>query len=122
MSIQPSPLVFVAQSYINENCSSSDKEQQDLALEIIESYIKGNITYEEALQQFSSVVKNTAPLDKIRNILAVDEEPLPAQPEADNQPAINSLSAQSRKRKLNPWDQVEDNRLLAGIHRYGLEN
>ncbi|OHT04890.1 Myb-like DNA-binding domain containing protein [Tritrichomonas foetus] len=38
-----------------------------------------------------------------------------------DQNQIRQLSAHKR-RKINPWNQVEDFRLLAGIHKYGLDN
>lgn len=119
---QPSPLILVAQSYIIENCSSIDQAQQDSALAIIEKYINGFIHYDEACKEIQQYISSTIPLEKIHSILTVNEEPLPPIDQSSIDQDQLSSSSLSRKRKLNLWDQMEDIRLLAGIHRYGLEN
>lgn len=129
--IQPSqtnsPLIDVANSYLSECCSSIEQSQKDVAFDALKSYINGLLTYEAAAQRIKNAIQTTSPIDKIRTILTVDENPLPPQENTsingiDPLSSTYGINSMSAKRKLNPWDPLEDARLLAAIHRYGVEN
>ncbi|OHT13002.1 Myb-like DNA-binding domain containing protein [Tritrichomonas foetus] len=131
-----SPLLPVAQSYIVDSANGADQESQDIALAALEKLLNGTCDYAECRVVFEKHIKNTVALDKIQSILTVDENPLPPLDEEANAIPNNSMpnsfpqkiggyssnSSFSRKRKLNPWEQCEDIRLLAAIHKYGFEN
>jgi hypothetical protein len=60
-------------------------------------------------------IGTTAPLDRICAVLQMTDDKTPGTPP----PASD---AGSLRQKPRPWCENEDNRLLAGIHRFGLES
>jgi hypothetical protein len=61
-------------------------------------------------------IGTTAPLDRIIEVLLVLAHPSVEPPEPPN-----SEISSTTPRKPRPWSRAEDTRLLAGIHRFGLE-
>jgi hypothetical protein len=77
------------------------------------SYIVGTITVDQALMTFQESFGGTDPVQRIKEILETPDEPLPSSPAA---------FAVRDDRKKHPWSQLEDQRLIAGIHRFGVHN
>jgi hypothetical protein len=78
--------------------------------------VHGEISYEECVELFSTVSQCPLAVTKLQTILALGEEPLPL---PGNHPTdcLNLIRQRTR-----PWTEPEDQRLLAGIIRFGLEN
>lgn len=113
MASQRSPLVDIAMTYTREHVSSMTDEEKEEVKSMFVSYIAGNIDYETIAGHFQAKYKNTTAVDRIRDILTVKDEPLPS-PHVVNDIGI--------RKKTQQWTQQEDCRLIAGLHRYGMDN
>jgi hypothetical protein len=81
---------------------------------IVSRYADGRLSYDQASALFEEKFHTTTPIDKIRVILEVQDEPLPPQPDEESEDGL--------RRKTQQWTAAEDARLLAGIRRFGFEN
>ncbi|OHT08899.1 hypothetical protein TRFO_22383 [Tritrichomonas foetus] len=77
-----------------------------------------NLARENLVSVLQRRIGNLQPLEKIEAILAVPDIPLGNANE--NSSNIRDLS--TMRKKTRPWSQIEDMRLLLGVHRNGLEN
>ena len=115
-----SPLIDVAMSYIKlaglHNCEA---ESYKVINELFAQFITNQTpeTRDILCHKLMETIGTTQPLDKIEAILSCEEAPLPVS-NADYKYDQNS----TLRRKTRPWSSIEDIRLLAGIHRYGLDN
>jgi hypothetical protein len=82
----------------------------------MEHYLSGVLTTERAGAIFREKAGTSRPVDRIAAILGVSPEPIV--PAAEPNESLASLV----RKKIRPWTNYEDQRLLAGIHRYGLDN
>jgi nuclear transport factor 2 (NTF2) superfamily protein len=62
-----------------------------------------------------AIIGTTAPLDRISAILQIPKGQVPTAPHRET-------DAASHRQQPRPWSESEDNRLLAAIHRFGLES
>lgn len=114
-----SPLVDVAMSYVKV-AAPKVMEDETVKEEIrvaFEGYISGQTNGEavaEILQQYAG---NIQALERIEAILNTPETPPPL-PRQDYTPD----PFQPMRKKTRPWGINEDTRLLAGIHKFGLDN
>jgi hypothetical protein len=76
-------------------------------------YINGVIDLGAARAFFEAHVHDATPIDRLREILSVCEDPLPPC-------AVGK--GDGHRQKTRPWSGLEDVRLLAAIHRQGLDN
>jgi hypothetical protein len=78
--------------------------------------IDGKMQKDEAALRLSKICsgQKLSAVDTVSRILSVPSQPLPV--------LQDSGIARQGKRRLNPWTSAEDQRLLAGIHKYGIEN
>lgn len=75
------------------------------------------IGYQDCLAMVLPILRTTEPIDAIDSILRVPEQPIPTASGApDGRRKVGSRS------KARPWSSYEDQRLLAGIHRFGLDD
>lgn len=81
---------------------------------ILEKFISGQIDYQTAAKCSLGFGGTCDPVNRLKQIMETSEEPLPIN---ENEPEFLS----SRK-KTRTWTAYEDQRLLAGILRYGIEN
>lgn len=105
------PLVDVALSYAQSAQKNiSDNELGELG-EIFDQFLKGQISKIDASIRVEKIIGTSNLVDKIDSIIQVSEEPIPyTQGESNSRP------------KSKPWTQYEDQRLLAAIHKVGLES
>ncbi|EAX97060.1 Myb-like DNA-binding domain containing protein [Trichomonas vaginalis G3] len=73
--------------------------------------ITNKVSYQEAKLKSISLVGVSDPIDRLYSLLLVPDEPLPTR---------HSSRKYSSSRGSNSWNKIEDQRLLAGIRRYGL--
>ncbi|OHT10470.1 hypothetical protein TRFO_20209 [Tritrichomonas foetus] len=108
--------------------------QQVQVFGIMYNFLKGQINYDNASSMMNNLIGNSAPIDKTQGIMSVTSTPIP-HPDSDSpsstilttsSPISNSISetneiASSRK-KTRVWSTYEDERLLFGIIKFGLDN
>lgn len=104
------PIVEVALSRIaGDNLTPSNRVE---ACSILQRYLLGSISYEDATQLTNNLKLDTAAVELLKEVLEVDKKPIPSRD------AYNLIS---KKAKTRQWSQVEDTRLLAGILKYGTD-
>jgi hypothetical protein len=112
---EASPLLAFALSLFAAEDGALDSAQEAAATKILADFIAGDISSLDATCQLSTVSKNSfIVINKLTDILAVCASPLPDIRE--------HRLARDGHRRLSPWTSPEDNRLLAGIHKFGTEN
>lgn len=109
------PLLAVGLSLAYEINNSLADEQKQILEKSLESFLLNRSTFYECAQIFQSVMGSTKPVDRLSTILQTTEMPIP------NWFSYGSSNNADRK-KTRSWTEYEDQRLLAGIHRFGLEN
>lgn len=112
------PLVAVADSYISEASPKIAPEVMDHLKKVMRSFIYGEMSQEDAKNEFLSAISIARPIERIAAILNVSSTPISPN-DAPNSPM--SILGGARK-KTHPWSEYEDQRLLAAIHKYGLDN
>jgi hypothetical protein len=112
-SKRQSPLPRLAVRFACDICPTLSSSDQDLLHQVIADYTNGSKDYESAKSIFESLVQDSSPVDRIRDILAVGPEPLPPCP---------TTRGDGHRQKTRSWSNIEDLRLLAGIHREGMDN
>jgi hypothetical protein len=110
-----SPLPDLALHYTIEACpdvADSETECEEIKT-LFARHIAGDIDRATLTSIFQSRYRTVVPVDRIREILEVPIEALP--------PALEH-GDHSVRRKTHQWSSSEDVRLLAAIHRFGMEN
>ena len=91
-----------------------DEKQELKLMKIIEQFILNNISYEQATSYFIKEFGTSNPIDQIKLIL--DEAKI-------SQPIPNPFSFSNlQSKKVRHWTRREDNRLLAGVYLYGIND
>lgn len=118
------PLIAVAMSEVRETLSqrknSSDRDVLPEVEACLNEFIYEGRPFAEARHKFVELVGSDAVIIKVDKILKVDDTPLPPAQETFISNATRSHII-SRK-KARPWTEQEDMRLLAAIHKFGLES
>ena len=105
------PLLEVAISYAQDcHHALTDDETRELT-EIFNSFLKGEISKDDTSLAVEKIVGSSQSVEKIDAILQITDDPIPV-PSNESNP----------RPKSKPWSQYEDQRLLAGIHKLGLES
>lgn len=102
---------------------------------LLYKYIKNQISFNDCCVSIYSITGCTYPVEKLKSILSVSKQPLPSSPTYFDQPTKNSyddeiedqnednhLSDRKRRKKCKLWNNIEDERLLAAILKFGLDN
>jgi hypothetical protein len=105
-SSRTSPLFQIGQSYVLEACPMATAETVRSFDRIIDGCISGSLDWTAAIQVSIELIASAHPIKKLQTILTLSPEPLPA------------LTRPGRK-KNDLWLDVEDARLIAGVHRFG---
>jgi hypothetical protein len=110
------PLVSVAYSFIVNECGELPPDKQTRVIALLAVCVTGDPSlYCIILQQIHAFVdQSNSPLLRLYSTVTVPARPIP-----DNE-ARNAVN--TRGRQLNFWPVIEDNRLFAGIHRFGLRS
>lgn len=106
-------LLDVAMSYFPEYLLQTRPDIVAQFSNAMEQYIMGSINFDQACAIVISLGGGTQPVEKMRAILNTGDEPLP-------DPLRDDKSGQ--RHKSRPWSPYEDQRLLAGIRKFGIEN
>ena len=111
-------LVEVGLSHVEGIFPNINTTLYDQLGQIMESYLRGYTSFEMAQQYFLSMFGRIDPLIHIRDIALLRDNPIPSN---DSDEPDESDEVHSRK-KTRTWTNYEDQRLLAGIYRFGLDN
>lgn len=80
---------------------------------ILYEFITGAISYQEAKDQTLKILPTADIIDKLSSLLTVDNHPIPEGRKHD---------LAEKGKKIKSWSSIEDQRLLAGIHKYGCDD
>jgi hypothetical protein len=108
------PLTNVGLSFISELEKPFTPEQLIQIREVLTRYLSRRLSFQECVGVLLPVLGTSQPIERLEAILRTPDVPLPPSTRA---PSTNDARAKSR-----PWTSYEDQRLLAGIHRYGMDN
>jgi hypothetical protein len=106
------PLVAVIMSYIREDSQISEATAQLLENQT-RAYLENRATLRDTAEVFHRYTGTSAPVERLRDIIHTNETPLPKRsgpPECCG------------RRKIRSWTLWDDQRLLAGIYRFGLDS
>ncbi|EAY22227.1 Myb-like DNA-binding domain containing protein [Trichomonas vaginalis G3] len=116
------PLLAVGMQYIREVAPRASAEDLNRIKVVFDDFIEGKVSHDDAVNSFKEIIGTIHPLEKINAVLQVDDTPIPPPSETSNQfSSLYNYQNQSRK-KTHPWTELEDQRLLSGIHKFGLDN
>ncbi|KAH0790832.1 Myb-like DNA-binding domain containing protein [Histomonas meleagridis] len=112
----PEMLVDLGISYIEGFVTSLSQEETTKLRQAFEDYLFEKISYRECQQILNNIVGRDDALARIRDIINIPDEPLPYHEENDLDDSI------SLRKKTRTWTSQEDQRLLAAVARFGLDN
>ncbi|KAH0795978.1 Myb-like DNA-binding domain containing protein [Histomonas meleagridis] len=101
----------MAINFLTEEATSNSLMQSPFfhqAKELFEELINGKHVEEKLSKLLMENLHNERPLERILDILSVDDKPIPY--------IVPQSHLNKRKR---PWSHIEDNRLLAAVHKLG---
>jgi hypothetical protein len=110
-------LIEIAMSYVEASCPEISTADYDTIQFALTRFLRGELTYDECRQHFLATINRDNALVRLQEILSVPSEPIPYHGEAPSDDGRLSL-----RRRTRPWTTGEDQRLLAGIVRFGLDN
>ena len=110
-------LVEIGLSHIEAMSPNIEEEKLTILKENIESYIREKITFEQCNQIFMVVLGKNDPVQMIHDIINLSNDSLPSS-EQDTSPHDD----QNFRKKTRTWSSYEDQRLIGGVYRFGLEN
>jgi hypothetical protein len=96
-----------------ENNYSMSREAETQLKLLLCRLTRGQIPFDQCKRDAALLVPSVKGIDRLSIILTMPESPLP--------PAVPRQCEVSRNRR-HPWTELEDNRLLCGLHRYGLRD
>jgi hypothetical protein len=114
---QPSPLLDVGMGFISELGRPITAEQGLRIREILVRYLARTMSFQACVSVLIPLLGTAQPIEKLEAILRTPDVPLPYA-----NAALAQRVSQDSRAKSRPWTNYEDQRLLAGIHRYGLDN
>lgn len=106
----------VALTYFGDSQFQTPEIRSLVAMHL-RNYIAGAIPFDLLENNVKQIIPNTEPLQHIKSIIEIGQQPIPEQ--QITQPQDDT---ESKRKKSRPWSQYEDDRLIAGILRCGLEN
>jgi hypothetical protein len=80
----------------------------------LQDYLTSRISLDTGRSILQSLIGNTDALERLSRILQTGPDPIPV--------AIAADARDLTRRKTRPWSTCEDERLLCGIYRFGIEN
>lgn len=116
------PILAVIMNDVRDQCKSKDKETLIAVEDLLRQYIYNDMPFAQVHPEFVKLVGTDLPLLKLNTILNMDNKPLPPAPELFISNGLFSKQNQFvARKKARAWTEAEDLRLLAGIHKYGLD-
>lgn len=114
-------MVDLALSDVEDSMNDLSKEMKEKLKDLFTSYVYEEISYEKCRQSLLSLIGRDDSLSRIKEIMMIPDEPLPFDEEQE-QNAKKLDYHMSVRKKNHTWTAIEDQRLLAAVARYGIEN
>lgn len=111
-------LIEVGMSLVEAFFPNIESNVYDQLAKVLESFLRGNTTFDVAKQFYLHVLGRADPIQHIKEIIQLTDDPIPPN---DNEYSETEEDSHMRK-KRSTWTNYEDQRLIAGIYRYGLDN
>ncbi|OHT16673.1 hypothetical protein TRFO_41657 [Tritrichomonas foetus] len=107
----------LALSYVNEYAAPYvSEENKEEAYQTLIELFRQNISYDYAIERCKQLIASVEPAEKIITIFKTSEKPIPTPIRKSEKTVKNG------RRKAHSWSNYEDQRLVAGIYRYGINN
>lgn len=113
-----SPLFAVANEYIKEDCPDINPTVYEDLCVTMSQFIQHFISYDFAARKFESLIGTYRSVQRISSILSQCNLPPSSDTRFRQAQALSVLS----KKKMHQWTEIEDQRLLSAIHKYGTDN
>lgn len=110
-----SPLIEVGMSFTVDVAPLLDPSVLSIIRKSISDFVEGKVEYIDTVRIFTQLVGSSNPIDKLHEILMLPDDPIP-------DINLDTKDDNSRRRKTRTWTSQEDMRLLAGVHKYGLDS
>jgi hypothetical protein len=107
------PLLDIGLLHMKEICTNLSDEGYESAKETLAQYLSGRLDFATVCLFFKTKFDDTKPIDRVKEILDVPDEPIPP---------YQDLTKCGLRKRTQSWTAIEDNRLLAAIHRFGIDN
>ena len=105
-------------NYAENACGDLKEDLQNQIKSILKEYITKSISFEECCHQCHDLIGKDDPIHRIRDIIELPEEPIPYHEENESEES----SGTSNRKKTRTWTIAEDQRLLAGVYHFGVDN
>ena len=106
--------------FFSDELQNKPPEVHAVLSSYLRSYITGMVQFPVLEMNVQQLVGNAAPLKEIREIMEIEKEPIPEN--SDTKDSEDSPDIQNKRKKSHPWSHYEDQRLIAGIMKHGIEN
>jgi hypothetical protein len=109
------PIEAVACSYITELKADIPIEKQRAALDVLCRLLRDELSREEATALVHQHLRTKRPAERLIVLLSIGADPIPYSGEDPPQLGMS-------RQKARNWTECEDQRLIAGIRRHGIDN
>jgi hypothetical protein len=110
-------LIEVGMAQAESICRDLTPSAYEETHQAISSFVQGKLAFESARQVLLATLKQDNLILSLQEVLETPDEPLPFREDA-----VCDGPAVLLHRKTHPWTAAEDQRLLGGIVRFGLDN
>lgn len=100
---------------IDRQAPGASLEVRNELILIMKDFIQKRIPYENARDRYIKAAGNASAIEKIRDVIQMPTEIIKVQSDSED-------SDEKNRRKMQKWSTYEDNRLLAAIYRFGIDN
>ena len=98
-----------------ENSYQRTPENYQQLMGLVMHLLKNPSSYQDCLQTSVNLTGTSQPIERLHDILSVGNDPIPFNGDAEVEEA-------NIRKKSRTWTTYEDDRLIAGIYRYGIDN
>lgn len=99
-------------SFVESAGFSLNVESTKTLTNIFQDYVSGKQNFSTTATSVQSVIGRLDPLIRLKEIIELPEMPLP----------YRTIDDQGPRKKTRTWTAIEDQRLLAGVARFGVDN
>ena len=108
-------MVELGLSYVDATVNDLSDELKTELAGLFRGYLHGDLKYDNCRERLIAMIGRDDALVRIREIMAQPDEPLSYRDDVDDSPI-------AIRKKTRTWTALEDQRLLAGVARFGIDN
>ena len=108
-------LVEVGMSYVEGMMPSIDPKDYDRLSATLTKFLDGKLRFADASRVFIQLTGRDEPLTRVSEITKISDDLIPYNEEEQGDENRN-------RKKTRTWSAYEDQRLVAGVYKYGLDN